>query len=235
MAPMTGWGVRVASAVLVMLFAGCASGGTEADPKATAAADERLLAAAGTGDLPALQRALADGAFVDVRDGRGRTPLMVATVARRADAFRALLAAGADVDLQDDQRDNPFLYAGAEGILDIVRAAHQAGADPTITNRFGGTALIPAAERGHVEVVRYLLTETTVDVDHVNRLGWTALLEAIVLSDGDPRHQQIVQLLIEHGADVDLPDGNGVRPLAHARTRGQTAVADLLAAAGARP
>jgi uncharacterized protein len=82
--------------------------------------------------------------------------------------------------------------------------------------------------------VRYLLTDTGVDVNHVNRLGWTALLEAILLSDGGPRHQEIVALLIEHGADMDLPDGDGVRPLAHARARGQARIARLLEAAGAR-
>ena len=46
--------------------------------------------------------------------------------------------------------------------------------------------MIPASERGHVEVVRYLLEETDVDVDHVNNLGWTALLEAVILGDGGP-------------------------------------------------
>ena len=65
-------------------------------------------------------------------------------------------------------------------------------------------------------------------------LGWTALLEAILLSDGGPRHQEIVRLLIEHGADVDLADGDGVRPLAHARARGQEAIAALLVDAGAQ-
>lgn len=159
---------------------------------------------------------------------------MIATEARHSEAFRTILAAGADVDLQDDKQDNPFLYAGAEGLLDILRLANEAGADPTITNRYGGVALIPAAERGHVEVVRYLLTSTTVNVNHVNRLGWTALLEAIVLSDGGPRHQELVALLIEHGADVDLPDKDGVRPLTHALERGQSQIAALLTAAGAR-
>ena len=57
------------------------------------------------------------------------------------------------------------------------------GADLASTNRYGGTALIPAAERGHVETVRRLI-EAGVDVDHVNKLGWTALLEAIILGDG---------------------------------------------------
>jgi ankyrin repeat protein len=160
---------------------------------------------------------------------------MLATRGGHVGALRALADAEADMDAQDGTLDNPMLYAGREGLLDILRIANDAGADPTVTNRYGGVALIPASERGHVEAVRYLLEETDVDVDHVNRLGWTALLEAILLSDGGPPHQEIVALLIEHGADVDLADGDGVRPLAHARARGQTDIVRLLADAGARP
>lgn len=191
------------------------------------------MAAAETGDLEGIVAAVAAGADVDLRDATGRTPLLVATQARQTEAFRALLEAGGDVDLRDDRLDNPFLYAGAEGILDILKLANEAGADPAITNRYGGIALIPASERGHVETVRYLLEESDVDVDHVNELGWTALLEAILLSDGGPRHQEIVALLIEAGADVDLADKDGVKPLAHARARGQTKTAALLVEAGA--
>jgi uncharacterized protein len=197
--------------------------------------DARLLAAAGAGDTGAIRSAVAAGANPDVRDDHGATALLIAARAHHARAFQALLDAGADVDLQDDDRANPFLWAGAAGRLDILRLANEAGADPAITNRYGGVALIPASERGHVEVVRYLLQETDVDVDHVNRLGWTALLEAILLSDGGPDHQAIVAMLIEHGADVDLADGDGVRPLAHARARGFTVIAEQLMEAGATP
>ena len=123
--------------------------------------DDRLLEAAASGDVATIAEALDGGANVDARDTRGRTALLVATVAGQTEAVRSLLAAGADVDLQDNQLDNPFLYAGAEGLLDILRLVDEAGADPTITNRYGGTALIPASERGHVEVVRYLLNQTT--------------------------------------------------------------------------
>ena len=193
----------------------------------------RLHDAAIEGDLDALAAALADGLDIDARDAQGRTAILAATVARQTAAVAALLDAGADVDLQDDRLDNPFLYAGAEGLLDILRLVNAAGADPAITNRYGGIALIPASERGHVETVRYLLAESDIDVDHVNRLGWTALLEAILLSDGGPAHQEIVRLLIEHGADVDLADGDGVRPLAHARARGFMEIAAQLEAAGA--
>ena len=197
-------------------------------------ADQRLLAAAAVGDASAIARALADGADPDARDGEGTPATMLATRGGHVEALRALIEAEADVDAQDATLDNPMLYAGREGLLDILRAVAEAGADPTITNRYGGVALIPASERGHVEVVRYLLDETDIDVDHVNRLGWTALLEAILLSDGGPRHQAIVELLIENGADVDLADGEGVRPLAHARARDQSGIVALLEAADAR-
>jgi ankyrin repeat protein len=195
--------------------------------------DLRLHEAARDGDLAGIERLLAAGVPIDAQDADGRTPVMVATVAHRTAAVRALVDAGADVDLRDNRLDNVFLYAGAEGLLDILRIANEAGADPALTNRFGGIALIPASERGHIEVVRYLLAESDVDVDHVNRLGWTALLEAIILSDGGPAHQEIVGLLLEAGADPDLADGDGVTPLAHARSRGYDTIAALLVAAGA--
>jgi len=198
-------------------------------------ADERLLAAAAAGDAGGIARALAGGANPDARDPAGTPALMLATRARSAQAVRVLIDAEADVDAQDAERFNPFLYAGAEGLLDILVLANEAGADPSITNRYGGVALIPASERGHLEIVRYLLSESDTDVDHVNELGWTALLEAVLLSDGGPRHQAIVALLIENGADVDLADRDGVRPLAHARARGHAEIARMLEAAGARP
>ena len=201
----------------------------------TTDADLALLAGAAVGDVAAITAALRAGADPDARDADGTPATMLATRGGDAEALRVLLDAEADVDAQDATLDNPMLYAGREGLLEIVRIANEAGADPTIINRYGGVTLIPASERGHVEIVRYLLNETDVDVDHVNGLGWTALLEAILLSDGGPRHQESVGLLIDNGADVDLADRHGVRPLAHARARGQREIVRLLEAADARP
>jgi ankyrin repeat protein len=94
-----------------------------------------------------------------------------------------------------------------------------AGADLKSTNRYGGTALIPACHYGHVETVRELLA-TPIDVDHVNKLGWTALLEAVILGDGGARHTEIVRLLLAANADPGIGDAQGVSALAHARQRG---------------
>ncbi|WP_374020894.1 ankyrin repeat domain-containing protein [Paenibacillus thiaminolyticus] len=110
----------------------------------------------------------------------------------------------------------------------------EAGADTRRTNRFGGTALIPAAERGHIAVVEELLTHSDVDVNHINNLGWTALLEAIILSDGGATHQRIVKLLLDHGADPRIADKDGVTPLAHAAKRRYREIEKLLTEAIAR-
>lgn len=90
-----------------------------------------------------------------------------------------------------------------------------------------------AADRGHVDVIRELL-QTPIAIDHVNRLGWTALLEVIILGDGGRRHAECVRLLLAAGANPNLANGQGVTPLAHARRRGQDEVIRLLEAAGAR-
>lgn len=193
----------------------------------------KLIQAAEAGDVSAVLSLLQAGAQINATDERGRTAVMAATHTNRVEAVRALIEAGADINIRDNLLDNPFLYASAEGLYEIVKLTIEAGADTRLTNRFGGTALIPACERGHVEIVRELLTRTDVDVNHVNDLGWTALLEAIILSDGGPRHQEIVQLLMDHGANINIPDGNGVTPLQHARARGFQEIERILLTASA--
>ena len=61
-----------------------------------------------------------------------------------------------------------------------------------VTSRYDGTALIAAAHLGHDGVVRQLIAAGA-PLDHVNNLHWTALIEAVVLGDGGPRHQAVVR------------------------------------------
>ncbi|MFJ8217450.1 ankyrin repeat domain-containing protein [Bacillus cereus] len=176
-----------------------------------------LLAATEKQEMNTVISLLKKGANINIKDNKGRTPLMIATYKNDVKTAKALIEAGADVNIQDNIKNNPFLYAGAEGYLDILKLTIDAGADPSLTNRYGGTALIPASEHGYIDVIKELLTRTTIDVNHVNNLGWTALMEAIVLSNGNETQQQVIRLLIEHGADVNIPDNDGVTPLEHAR------------------
>jgi len=170
-------------------------------------------------NVQVVQQLLSSGSELDARDPSGSTALLVAARANSVGAAKALIEAGADVNAKDQIQDSAYLYSGARGHLDILKMTLAHGADLKSTNRYGGTALIPAAERGHVDTVETLI-EAGVAVDHVNNLGWTALLEAILLGDGGERHQKIVELLLQAGADPDLADRDGITPIQHARKRG---------------
>lgn len=205
------------------------------DARAEDAADRRLLAATTAGDRAGAAAALKAGARIEARDARGATALLLAVIGNHVDLGRDLIAAGADINAQADNRDTPWLLAGADGRVPLLRAMLATGrVDYTKRNRYGGNALIPAAHHGHVEAVRFLLAESKVDINHVNDLGWTALLEAVILGDGGKAHTDIVRLLVEGGADVNLADREGVTPLAHARRRNYEAISGILTQKGAR-
>jgi ankyrin repeat protein len=218
----------------VILFAACAIMlNSPAQGIAATARDLALIGAAGRGDLGVVEDLLREGASAKAHDAKGRTALLAATQGDQIAVARALIAAGADANAKDNLEDSPYLCAAAEGRNEILKMTLAAGADLKSVNRYGGTALIPAAHHAHVEAVRILLG-TAIDKDHVNKLGWSALLEAIILGDGGPVHAEIVQLLVQAGANVNLADRDGVTPLQHAKQRGFVEIARILASRGAK-
>lgn len=196
--------------------------------------NEQLLQAAERKKTETIKRLIEEGVDINTQDSEGRTATMIATYNNDVKTAKLLIESGADVNIQDNNENNPFLYAGAESYIDILKLTIEADAVPSITNRYGGTALIPASEHGYVDVIKELLTNTDIDINHVNDLGWTALLEAIILNNGDEKQQQTVQLLINHGADVNIPDNNNVTPLQHARDKGFKEIEQILLKAGAK-
>jgi uncharacterized protein len=194
-----------------------------------------LIAAARAGDEGRVRSLLEDGADVQARDASGATALVAAAYGNHLAAARELVEAGADVNAKDETEQSAYLIATSEvgddpRLLELTLAN---GADVDAKDSYNGTGLIRAADRGHVAIVKRLL-ETEVEIDHVNRLGWTALLEAIILGGGDRRHTEVVRLLVEAGADVNLADREGVTALAHARRLGFNAIAAILERAGGR-
>jgi hypothetical protein len=193
-----------------------------------------LHAAAARGDAAEIARALAGGAKVDARDGYGRTPLHVAAYGRHADAMRALVKGGANPDaLEHDRYDIVTIAAVADDLPTLKVALALGTSAKNVTSRYDGTALIAAAHLGHAEVVAELI-RAGAPLDHVNNLGWTALIESIVLGNGGGRHTATLEALVKAGANVNLADRNGQTPLALARGRGYREMAVILERAGAR-
>lgn len=179
-------------------------------------------------DIRGVSKALESGADVNIADNNKRSLLLIATVNQQTEMVKLLVKHGANVNQQADNLDSPFLYAGASGQTELVQLFLDHGARFDLFNRYNGTALIPACERGHVETVRLLANTKGFPIDHVNRLGWTALMEAIVLGDGSKKYQQIVQILKDAGSKLDIPDHDGVTPLQHAQSREFKEIVNIL-------
>jgi len=187
-----------------------------------------LFAAAARGDAQEIKRLAAKGDKPDARDGYGRTPLHVAAYGRHHEAMRALVAAGANPNaLERDRYDIVTIASVADDVLTLKVALEIGGSAKNVTSRYDGTALIAAAHLGHAEVVRMLIAAGA-PLDHVNNLGWTALIESIVLGDGGRRHTDTLKALLIAGASTKIADRQGRTPLDLARGRGYKEMTALL-------
>lgn len=184
-----------------------------------AAAYDGILHAAHEGDLEALQTAISKGEL-ERADGYGRTAVHIAAHASHEDVIAALAKAGADMNRLENDAYDAVTIAAVANDTDMLKAALEAGNKATnITSRYVGTALIAAAHLGHHEVVRILI-EAGAPLDHVNNLGWTAVIESIVLGDGGENHVKTLRHLVDAGADIMIADGSGRLPIDLARARG---------------
>lgn len=193
-----------------------------------------IHAAAARGDVVGIALSLATGADPNARDEDGRTPLHVAAFLKQHGAAYALIKNRADPNALERQRYDIVTIAAVADDLDMLQIALNGGASAkNLTSPYRGTALIAAAHLGHAEVVRELI-KAGASVDHVNDLGWTALIEAVILGDGGKKHQETVKALIEGGAKLDIPDRSGATPLSLAKNRKFKEIAAILEAAGAK-
>jgi ankyrin repeat protein len=210
----------LAAGVCAALLAARSATAQIAPSEAERAAYTGLHRAAAIGDAAQIRRLLAEGADPKARDAAGRTPLHVAAFGSHYDAVRALVAGGGEINALERQRYDVVTIAAVKDDVRMVKLALELGGNAKlITSPYDGTALIAAAHLGHAEVVQALI-DGGAPLDHVNNLGWTALIEAVILGDGGPRHLTTVVELVAAGADRTIADRSGMTPLQHAQQRG---------------
>ena len=193
-----------------------------------------LHEAAAKGDVAEIEKLIAAGEKPNIQDSKSRTPLHVAVYLKKPEAARALLRLGANPNALEIDRYDIVTIAAVANDLEMLKIALDGGGSAkNVTSRYDGTALIASAHLGHVEVVKMLIAAKA-PLNHVNNLGWTALMEAIVLGNGDANHTATVRALVEAGCDVNIADKQGTTPLQHARRRGYVEMARILENAGAR-
>lgn len=165
---------------------------------------------------------------LEQRDAHGRTALHVAAHFGYHEVMRILAKAGADANALDSQDYDIVTIAAVADDVPTLTVALEIGCRAgNITSPWRGTALIAAAHEGNAEVIRTLI-KAGAPLDHVNSLGWTAMIEAVVLGDGGKRHQQSLRYLVEAGANGTLADPQGRTPLDLARERGYSEMIEIL-------
>jgi ankyrin repeat protein len=187
-----------------------------------------LHLAAHEGRVDEINRLIEQGHDLNARDRAGRTPAHVAAFASHDDAVTALGTGGADMNALENRVYDVLTIAAVADDPELVSLAIQLGnKTDLITSVYDGTALIAAAHLGHHDVVARLVAGGA-PLDHVNNLGWTALIEAVVLGDGGSDHIKTVEILVQAGVDKTIGDRDGVTPLQHAKARGYAEMVKLL-------
>jgi ankyrin repeat protein len=214
--------------LLIVLLAASPVSAQTPPSDAEYAAYTGLHAAAARGNVAGIRALLASRANPNQIDAAGRTPLHVAAFRSQYDALRALVEGGSDINVQENDRYDVITIAAVKDDVRMVKLAIELGGNArAITSRYDGTALIAAAHLGHDGVVDALIAAGA-PLDHVNNLGWTALIEAVILGNGGPRHTACVRSLLAAGASKAIADRNGVSALQHAEQRGYRAMVELL-------
>ena len=138
-----------------------------------------------------------------------------------------------DYDEVDDASDadmgwSPLLRAATNGQEAMVRLLIENGADIEARSPNNGTPLSCAAEGNDGAIVEFLLKKGA-NVGAGDDFGWRPLHRVMVNPDGE----NVAQMLLGHGADVNVRCLYQKSPLHHAIEKGNSAMVSFLLAAGA--
>jgi ankyrin repeat protein len=104
-----------------------------------------------------------------------------------------------------------------------LQALLDAGADSSIPDVERMTPLHRAAIFGHAEIVRLLLTKGKALANVLDSRDWSPLYVA-----AESGSLETVQILLDHGARIDITNSEGRTPLLHAISCGHIEIAQLL-------
>lgn len=207
-----------------------------------------LYLAAERGDLSEVRRLVENGANLDSwnvypertsillkwlpgrRFTAGDRPLHVASEKGHTDVVKYLLVNGADVNAPNREKQTALWKAAAsQSDLATAELLAESGAEMDSVDSRGVSPLLVASQKGHVEMVRFLLSKGAL-VERRTHEGRTALHHA-----AENGHAAVVEVLLENGAQPNLPMSDGRTALQAAVLAGHQAIVAMLLEKGADP
>ncbi|XP_008582665.1 PREDICTED: 2-5A-dependent ribonuclease [Galeopterus variegatus] len=167
------------------------------------------------------------GADPCLRKRNGATPFIVAGIEGNVELLKLFLSQGADVNECDVHGFTAFMEAAVYGRVEALRFLYESGAEVNLGRKTredqerlkkGGTsALMDAAENGHIDVLKILINEMGADVNACDNMGRNALIYALLNSPDrnveDTTVEGITSFLLDRGADVNVRGEGGKTPL----------------------
>ena len=187
-----------------------------------------FFAAVHSADMKTVQEYITLGINIDIQDDKRRTALMIAMYKNDFKMAKLLIDNNANVNIQDSKFNSPILYACEKGSVNMLKIMYQKADFKSTFNIYGANALMLACENGHLETTKFLLENTDVDVNHIDNLSRTALLEVVIFGKDSINYVEIVKLLLNYGADKSIKDKKGHDALYYAKERGLTNIEKLL-------
>ena len=199
------------------------------------------------GDVAEVKRLLRAGADVSLANNYGATPMSLAAEVGNTEMLKVLLEVGANADSPNPDGQTALLAVARTGNVEAAQLLLNHGATVDAREKWGGqTALMWASARRHPEMMQLLISKGA----DVNARSIDRNYQRHVTAEGRPKSldsggltpllyaarencMACVEVLLENGADIDLPDPDGVSPLLVAIMNANWDLARQLILAGA--
>lgn len=184
-----------------------------------------ICIAAEVGSLPLVKLLLKHGADLEGEDKEQMTAAFYAITSENIELIDFLFEQGADFEHHDCQDRTPLYWACCECNLKTIDYLYKKGLKYNVYSKLNRSPLSKTAYTGRHEVVKYLLSLPGIEVEHQDNRGRTALHNAVWGPAGGRDGKRVgnetpgdcpeaAELLLQHGADVNLRDNDGNSPLA---------------------
>ncbi len=199
------------------------------------------------GDVAEVRRLLDAGADVSLANNYGATAMGLAAEVGDTDMLKLLLEAGADADSPNADGQTALLAVARTGNVEAAELLLDYGATVDAREQWGGqTALMWASARRHPRMIEFLVSNGA----DINARSIDRDYQRHVTAEGRPKNMDsggltpllyaarencmaCVDVLLENGADIDLPDPGGVSPVLVAIMNANWDLARQLILAGA--
>lgn len=133
------------------------------------------------------------------------------------EAIDTYIKDGADIEIRNSDGYTPFILAAYYGNDQALEVLLENGADPCAVDNRGSNAFMGVAFRGHVNTAKWLLANTSCNVNHQNFVGQTALMMSSLFGQ-----EEMIQVLLDNGADPKIEDLQGNTAASLAQSQGLT-------------